>query len=310
MRVLLVRNDHLGDLVLCLPVADALRRAGYGVVLCVAEGLQDLPGLELVADRVVWRRGGESLGSFAERLDAEGCGVMLVFAPGRENAALAARVRVPVKVGHAAKPYNWGVFNRWVTVRRSHPPMAETAYMEAFCRAAGLDVSVDRGFRLPWPSGVEDFRRRFGVGYVTVHPGGRGSAENLGPGEWMVLASGLARRMRGGRRVCVVLGPAEEGFEGMVRERLAGVEGAEVVTGLSLAGLAALVAGAGLVVSGSTGPMHLAAVYGARTFSFFPLRRRQSPLKWRPLGWRGLWASVPREGELERVAERVAEVAG
>lgn len=311
MTVLLVRNDHLGDLVLCLPVADALRRQGHRVVLLVAETLKDLPGLGRVAHTVVWRRRGESMEEFAERLDAEDGDVMLSFAPGRENAALARRLRIPVKVGHGAKPYNWGAFNRFVTVRRSHPPVHETEYMRAFCREAGLEVRIDPEFRLePEGGGLAVEGVRPGAAYVTVHPGGRGSAENLRFEGWMVLARRLAERLSGRLQVLLVLGPAEEDRETAARERLGGVEGLVVVSGLPLSGLTELLGSAEMTVSGSTGPMHLAAVLGTKTFSFFPLRRSQSAVKWRPLGGKAVWASIPRTaGELEGVAERVSVLA-
>ena len=53
---------------------------------------------------------------------------------------------------------------------------------------------------------------------------------------------------------------------------------------ISLRELMAVIAATNIVVSGSTGPAHLAAALEVGTVSLFDPRRNQSPTRWKPLG--------------------------
>ena len=53
---------------------------------------------------------------------------------------------------------------------------------------------------------------------------------------------------------------------------------------LGLRSFAAALGLGALFVSGSTGPMHLAAALGTPTLSLFPSQRAMSPLRWGPRG--------------------------
>jgi ADP-heptose:LPS heptosyltransferase len=53
---------------------------------------------------------------------------------------------------------------------------------------------------------------------------------------------------------------------------------------LSVCELMAMIATAQVVVSGSTGPAHLAAAVGVPTVSLYDPRRNNLPMRWKPLG--------------------------
>ncbi|MFO0780130.1 MAG: glycosyltransferase family 9 protein, partial [Nitrospira sp.] len=53
---------------------------------------------------------------------------------------------------------------------------------------------------------------------------------------------------------------------------------------LSLRQLMAVIANAHVVVSGATGPAHMAAALGIPTVSLFDPRRNNLPVRWKPLG--------------------------
>ena len=53
---------------------------------------------------------------------------------------------------------------------------------------------------------------------------------------------------------------------------------------LTLRELMSVIGASQAVVSGSTGPAHVAAALGIPTVSLFDPRRNQSPVRWRPLG--------------------------
>ena len=53
---------------------------------------------------------------------------------------------------------------------------------------------------------------------------------------------------------------------------------------ISLRELMAVISASNIVISGSTGPAHMAAALGVGTVSLFDPRRNQSPTRWKPLG--------------------------
>ena len=113
--------------------------------------------------------------------------------------------------------------------------------------------------------------------YVVVHPGSSAPARTL-PADRRrdaVAALGAA-----GHRVVVTGGAAEAGTT--ARVAAAHPTATDLGGRSTLAGLAAVLAGAGAVVCGNTGPLHLAAAVGTPVVAVFP---PTVPLeRWRP--WR------------------------
>ncbi|MBF0689765.1 MAG: glycosyltransferase family 9 protein [Cellulomonas sp.] len=100
--------------------------------------------------------------------------------------------------------------------------------------------------------------------YVVVHPGASVPARAPAPDHARAIVAALAEA---GRTVLVTGGPRERDLAARVT---AGVAGAVDVAGrTSLAGLAAVLAGADVVVVGNTGPAHLAAAVGTPVVSLF-----------------------------------------
>ncbi|MFS0705216.1 glycosyltransferase family 9 protein, partial [Cellulomonas sp. 179-A 9B4 NHS] len=111
-----------------------------------------------------------------------------------------------------------------------------------------------------------------GGGYVVVHPGASVPARAPAPDHARAIVAALAAA---GRTVLVTGGPNERDLAAHVAARPDGgpdVGAAPVVDvagRTSLAGLAAVLAGADAVVVGNTGPAHLAAAVGAPVVSLF-----------------------------------------
>ncbi|MFB9236799.1 glycosyltransferase family 9 protein [Plantactinospora siamensis] len=143
------------------------------------------------------------------------------------------------------------------------------------------DLELDR----PDPS-------RCPVGVTVVHPGGKEPARRWSAGRFAAVARELDRS---GHRVVVTGSPAERELTARVAAA-AGLPATSALTGLGLAGLAALVAHARLVVSADTGVAHLATAYRTPSVVLFgPVR----PEHWGPppdRPWhRALWAGPVTE---------------
>lgn len=145
---------------------------------------------------------------------------------------------------------------------------------------AALDLAVAAGGRLPdgddgrlalrgpLPALAEalpaDALPHVGDGYVVVHPGASVPARAPAPDHARALVAALADA---GRTVLVTGGPGERELATHVAAGLGGV--VDVTGRTTLAGLAAVLAGADAVVVGNTGPAHLAAAVGAPVVSLF-----------------------------------------
>ena len=157
----------------------------------------------------------------------------------------------------------------------------------------GLSLARAMGFRLPDDDDRLRVRRAGGfppgTGYVVVHPGASVPARAWAPECHEALVRALSER---GRRVVVTGGPGEHDLTSRVAGRVALDLGGRT----SLAELADVMAGAGCVVVGNTGPAHVAAAVGAPIVSLFA--PTVPALRWRP--WRVrhelLYVEVPCAG--------------
>jgi ADP-heptose:LPS heptosyltransferase len=124
---------------------------------------------------------------------------------------------------------------------------------------------------------------------VVVHPGAKAEARRWPVNRFGAVARGLALA---GQSVCIT-GSASERGRCLAVAQSAGLSPHCVVAGtLDLGGLAALVAGARLVVSGDTGIAHLASAYATPSVILFG---PTSPERWGPpvmspatVIWRGV----------------------
>jgi ADP-heptose:LPS heptosyltransferase len=140
--------------------------------------------------------------------------------------------------------------------------------------AAGYHLPEGDDGRLALREPLPDWRPSAGP-YVVVHPGASVPARAWSAQRAAALVELLASD---DRRVVVTGGPAERSLTAEV----AGSRGLDLGGTLDLAGLAGVVAGASVVVSGNTGPAHLAAAVGTPVVSVFaPV---VSAEQWRP--WR------------------------
>ncbi len=118
--------------------------------------------------------------------------------------------------------------------------------------------------------------------HVVVHPGGF-DARRWQSRHYLQLAKRLAAEGWG----VVLTGTATEQRrfyeEGSFKE-IGDTRILDLMGQISLRELMAVIGASHIVVSGSTGPAHLAAALGVRTVSLFDPRRNQSPTRWKPLG--------------------------
>jgi ADP-heptose:LPS heptosyltransferase len=292
-HVLVARQDSLGDVLLAGPAVRAVAAgAGRVTLLCGPRGraaAELLPGVdELVVAHAGWidpeprpvtRAGVEELVDRLGDLELDQALVLTSFHQSPLPLALLLRMAGVPTIAAVSVDYPGSLLD----VRHR----VEEGLHEV---ERGLSLAATLGYRLP---DGDDGRLRVRVDpatgppdlerpYVVVHPGASVPARAWAPERHAALVDALAA---GGRRVVVTGSTEERPLTAMV----AGARRPEVVDlggRVDLAGLAAVLAGAEVVVAGNTGPAHLAAAVGTPVVSLFaPV---VPALRWRP--WR-----VPHE---------------
>jgi ADP-heptose:LPS heptosyltransferase len=293
-RILLVRTDRLGDVLLTLPVLPLLRAAfpSATIELLLRRYTGEIVEGNRYVDGLLWYDEGDRLVPFGEmlrRIRKERFDAVVVVHPTWRLALLMFLARIPLRVGTGYRYYSV-LFNSRVFEHRRDARRHEVEYNVNLlgplgCRLperldpAGLAVEVPREADLAAGEMLKQAGVDPGGGFVVIHPGSGGSArewplENLGK-----LASRLAQTE--GRSIVVTGGKGEEALA----VNLVGLAGSRAV---SLAGkcslkvLAALLRRADLCIAHSTGPLHLAVAVGTPVVGLYSQLTPMSPRRWGP----------------------------
>lgn len=286
MNVLLVRPDGIGDEILCLPVASAVRRLLPQATVTFLSSRVAAPILDLHPDlAAVWTvTGRESLRELVA-LFRQGVDAAIFLKPYRRLMWAAFLARVPIRV---ATGYRWYsiLANRRIYEHRNDFDKHESMYNVAMLKGLGLNPPQPIAPKLV----VTDEERRAAQGRlqqvaaprVILHPGGF-SGRRWRSAHYRELVEKLRECNVG----VVLTGSREEGhlFHEEVLNQSPLPSGVLNLMGaLSLRELLAVIAESHALVSGSTGPAHMAAACGVPTVSLFDPIRRSMPTRWQPLG--------------------------
>jgi ADP-heptose:LPS heptosyltransferase len=294
-RLAVVRNDRLGDLVLTLPAVAALRAAYPSAWLALVVRPATAPLARIVegVDEVIEDDGRP--GTLHDALALFRPDLLVAIAPGGRTSWAALRARVPHRVGTGYRLYS-PMFERTVDERRSAGARHEAEYALAFAHRAGAPGGAARfPIRVP-DTASESLAAWLGEHqvperWVVLHPGSGGSCPAWPAGHFVRLAALLRAE---GVPVVFSVGPTDETIARALDDAPAQVRRAARFAG-DLPTLAALLGRSAVVVSNSTGPLHLAAACGAPTLAFHAPWPTCGVARWGPYaenGW-GLVAELP-----------------
>lgn len=286
MNVLLVRPDGIGDEILCLPVATALRRLMPDARITFLSTQYAAPILDHHPDLdAVWTvTGRESLPDLVA-LFRRGVEAAIFLKPFRRLLWAAFLARVPVRV---ATGYRWYsvLANRRVYEHRKDFSKHEAAYNVGMLKGLGLNPTSVSAPKLIVTDDERDAARRRLQGMaaprVVLHPGGF-AARRWRTEHYRELAELLAHR-----GVSVMLtgsrDEARQFNQEVVNQKALPRQVLNLMGQLSVREFMAVIAESHVVVSGATGPAHIAAACGVPNVSLFDPRRNNLPTRWQPLG--------------------------
>ncbi|GIV54946.1 MAG: ADP-heptose--LPS heptosyltransferase II [Candidatus Kapaibacterium sp.] len=284
-RIGIVRTDHLGDMVLTLPLARVLREEYPHAEIAVVAHSRTAPLIEgtPVVDRYCYVDQ-TPLGSLLEGMPCDA----IFFPRARADEVWHAwKHRVPLRVGTA---YRWWSFLYSVRIRehRSRALFHEAAYnvrmLESITGRQYAVALVPPVVRASAQAAVAQRLVAAGIGQsdrlIVLHPGGRGSAPRWQ--NFPALALLLDAMLEDPWRLVVTGTPAEAASCSAIANQVQ--RAVNLCGALSLAELIALLARASLVVANSTGVLHIAAALGTPVVGLFPAQPPAlSPSRWGPL---------------------------
>lgn len=296
-RILVLRTDRLGDVILSIPVAVALKKrfAGAHITFLVREYTRAVcemcPEIDEVVtlESIAAAAGPKRLRHLLVFLRRQRFDVALHLFPRPLLALATFLARIPERIGSGYRGYSL-LFNRRHYEHRKSAAFHEAEYNLHLLQHLGIE-SARVEFSLQIPETAQqraaDLLAECGVSageaYVVLHPGSGGSARDWPLPRFRALAQQLGRRFA--VPVVVTGSPSEQQMAGQLT-------GAAEVKLFSLAGrlniheLAAVLQRARVVVANSTGPLHLAVAGGSAVVAFYPPIRPCRPERWGPYGQR------------------------
>lgn len=296
-NILVVRLDNLGDLVMTTPAIAAIRHGAPGARITLlgsrsgAAALRHIPVLDdaLVYD-APWSKGaGDTRSPLADHemideLARRGFDAAVIFTVCTQSAlpaALLCRLAgIPLRLAHSREnPYE--LLTHWVpdTEVCAAGMRHEVRRQLDLVRSVGFHAGDERvQFRYP-AADVLAMRRKFVQAggdllrpYVVVHPGATAASRRY-PGERFGVAAQAVVDETGCQ--VVFTGGAEEAQAIAQAHSRMDAPGVSLAGQLSLGELAALIAGAQVIVCNNSGPVHIAAAVGTPVAVLYALTNPQ-----------------------------------
>ncbi len=301
-KLLLIRNDKLGDFMLALPCLNLLRAQlpACEIHVLVPIYTESMALTFPSVDGVVIDPGDDA--SFSQQRDLfneikqQGYDAMLTLYSKPRIGLIGWRAKIPYRIAPATGIAQF-LYNYRLTQRRSRSEKPEYIYnldvglqllRDFDIRSATLPTAPHLSFD---ENEITALRRTFCTEHnidashllIFIHVGSGGSANNLSIDQYAALAKRLQSDT--GHTIVLSAGPGEEEGATLVAAELnrdcdSDVPHTVYISRDGLPAFARHIAFANLFISGSTGPLHIAGALNCHTAAFYTRRRSATALRW------------------------------
>lgn len=291
--ILVVRNDRLGDTILALPVVLTLKKAfpkskvhfwaapnAAPIIKCV-EGIDNV----IEADD----RGSANVSDKIKSLNIQ---TAFCLRPTLSNAITLKKAGIPIRIGTGRRVYS-ALFTNRVNISRKNSRRHEADLNLDMLSSFGIDTNNKFPKILISDeviSKVEELLSQHDVSsdkkLVIIHPGSGGSARDWHPKYF----SELADKLESLNRVCIIVTGSES--ESQICRLVSHDKHINLCGKTNLLALSALLNKSELLISNSTGPLHLGVALGRRVLGLYPPVKGCLPERWGPYRHPD-WALMP-----------------
>ena len=293
-RIIISRTDSIGDVVLTLPLAVALRQKfpeAYIIFLGRKYTEQVIRCCSAVNEFADW----DEIQHSVEKMRSLNADVILHVFPGSKIASMAKQAGILLRIGTSHRLYHFLTCNKLINLGRKNSDLHEAQLNLKLGVALGLkgDFSIDELREmnildkiqvLKEDELIEKCRKN-----IILHPSSRGSAR-----EWhRDNFSSLIRSLPADKFKIFISGTKEEGEK--LKAFIEDHPGVTDITGKQdLSQFISFISRCDALVAASTGPLHIAAALGIKAIGIFPPMRPIHKERWGPIGKRALALSVDK----------------
>ncbi|MCK4863955.1 MAG: glycosyltransferase family 9 protein [Gammaproteobacteria bacterium] len=300
MKILIVRNDKLGDFILSYPVYTLLKSimTECEIHVLVPDYTASMANSYPWIDKVIIDPGSDA--AFSQQIHLlktlrkqKYDSIITLFSTTR-IAILSLLAGIKYRLAPATKIAQI-LYNHRLTQRRSRSLKPEFEY--------NLDLAKqflsDHGFtsiKLPQPPLLqypeneiakiheqfyEEYKLNADTKLIFIHPGTGGSATNLNLQQYADLAKNI--NYNNTYTFVITAGPSEIEYANNLSQLLEGVPHIVYLSTEGLVHFAKIIQLCDLFISASTGPLHIAGALNRPTAAFYQRRRSATPLRWQTL---------------------------
>jgi len=287
-KVLVIRTDRIGDLVLTTPLFEALKTNYPRLTVTALVNDYARPILEnnpFVDHVIAYSPANQNI--LLNTLKEKKFDVAILVYPRFRLAWLTYRAGIPARIGTAYRWYSF-LFTYKIHQHRKRVCKHELEFNLELLTPLGLKVQgilpsiflskseLQAAEQLWQRQGLrpEDLK-------VVIHPGGGRSSLRWSENNFAELACKIAKEL-GGKIILTGL-ENERSLTDRISRELQG-EVIDLTGKLNLRELAAVLSYTNLIITNSTGPMHMAVALGAKVVALFCPIKTASPMRWGPCG--------------------------
>lgn len=308
-RVMISRTDSIGDVVLTLPMAAAIKKAypRAHVLFLGSSYTKDVVRLSDAVDEFLEWTPETSL---AVLKNAKADAILHVF-PKKQIAADAKQAGINLRVGTAHRFFHWWTCNKLLFFSRKksdlHESQLNLKLLSPFAIQEDLTLQDIRQTLLdlprksistsrseseinnagPHPFVTSDYARKFNFSdglrrKIILHPKSKGSAREWPLAHFLALAKELTHK----KYEVFISGTEEEGdlIRSDCPELLDSKVAIDITGKFKLSEFIQFISTCDALVACSTGPLHLAAMQGVHAIGLYPTMRPLHPGRWAPIG--------------------------
>ena len=297
-KLLVIRNDKIGDFMLCFPAFAMLKASmpDVQIVALVPNYTKPLAELCPSIDEVIVDGSKTDKSNYQGVLQAvkkQEFFASISFVSDWYNAKLTWQSGIPYRLAPATKIFQF-LYNHRLTQRRSRSEKAEFEYnldlARQFLRDQGVEIVQPKAPYLGFSSEQlakkrENLTACLGLDthkkWVFVHSGTGGSANNLSLAQYAELITAILTKFD--CNVVLTAGPNESEKANELAKLVNHQNVVVYDKNDGLVDFTQALACADLFIAGSTGPLHICGALNIPTVGFYPSRLSAIPRRWEPI---------------------------
>lgn len=305
MRVLVVRNDRIGDLILSTPVISTIRTNYHDayVGILVSKYAEDIvkynPEInQIITDELIKdKKGIKNFIVLLKKIRAERFDAAIILFPTFLVCLLIFLAGIKRRISHASRWYVYLFCNEILLQHRSRVEKHEADYNLALAQRIGnIKIIVKETKVFIDEKSIEDAKNLlFDKGvhnrFIIMHCGSGGSARNWSALRYAELADMIIERLK----IETIFTGRESDYK-VIKEIKKNMKNKpkEILNTDRISVLAALISMSSFFVGPSTGPLHIASALKIPLVGIYSPVRVQSPKRWGPYNSERAFVFSPR----------------